>query len=321
MTFKFRPAQRSSAKPLIGLYAESNRGKTYSSLLLARGFVGPTGRIGMIETEAGRGEAYADLIPGSYEVMPLRENFSPKNYGDAIAAAEREKVDACIIDSASHEWEGIGGVLDMAAENQAKHKKGPLVWQQPKIDHQRYFMGRLLQSPIPLIIVCMRAKYPMAEIKKPDGSKEWVRSTILEPKQSDDILFEMFFHGWLDEQHRLHVTRFGHEGLRTVLIDDEPITLQTGERLAAFARGEAAPAAEPTQITIQPGANGPDWTAWSKAAANAVRSAPTAAWLGAWINLHAAALANLKADQPRWAEKLQTEIDGRLHELTKRSAA
>jgi hypothetical protein len=37
MTYSFRPAKRSEAKPLIGLYAESGAGKTYSALLLARG--------------------------------------------------------------------------------------------------------------------------------------------------------------------------------------------------------------------------------------------------------------------------------------------
>jgi hypothetical protein len=49
----------------------------------------------------------------------------------------------------------------MAADNQEKGTKGVLVWQQPKIKHQRHFMLRLMQTPIPLVIVCMRAKYPM----------------------------------------------------------------------------------------------------------------------------------------------------------------
>ena len=87
MSFQFRPAKRSEAKPLIGLYSESGCGKTLSALYLARGFAGPTGRIGMVETEAGRGEAYADTLPGSYDVLSLRDDFSPTNYGEAITAA------------------------------------------------------------------------------------------------------------------------------------------------------------------------------------------------------------------------------------------
>src|SRR6476660_6924941 len=112
----FRPATRSEAKPLIGLYAESGCGKTWSALLLARGFVGPNGKIGMIETEGGRGEANVGREPvGQYLVRPIRSDFSPQEYGKAITDAEKENLDALIIDSASHEWEGAGGVLAKAA--------------------------------------------------------------------------------------------------------------------------------------------------------------------------------------------------------------
>lgn len=239
MTYAFRPAERSQAKPLIGLYAESGCGKTWSALLLARGFVGPQGRIGMIETEGGRGEANVGREPvGQYLVRPIRDNFSPQEYGKAIVEANQAKLDALIIDSASHEWEGADGVLARAAANQAAGKKGVLVWQQPKIDHQRHFMLPLMQTPIPLVIVCMRAKYPMVEMQKPGGGKEWVRSEKLEPKQADDILFEMFVHGWIDQQHKLHVTKYTLPDLADVIRGGEPIGVETGQRLAAWAKGE-----------------------------------------------------------------------------------
>lgn len=241
MNSAFRPATRSEAKPLIGLYAESGNGKTWSALLLARGFVGPHGKIGMIETEGGRGEANVGREPvGQYLVRPIRGDFSPMEYGKAITDAENEKLDALIIDSASHEWEGAGGVLAMAAANDAAGKKGVLVWQQPKINHQRHFMLRLMQTPIPLVIVCMRAKYPMAQ----NGSN-WTRSTVLEPKQADDILFEMFVHGWIDSAHKLHVTKYTLPEIATVIKDGEPISIATGERLAAWAKGGAEPSPVP----------------------------------------------------------------------------
>lgn len=247
-TFQFRPAQRSSAKPLIGIFSESGAGKTYSALALARGFVGPRGRIGMIETESGRGEAYADPreypeFAGdgqefNYQVLSLHDDFSPKAYGKAITAAEAEKLDALIIDSASHEWEGVGGVLSMAATNEASGKKGVQVWQQPKIDHQREFMLRFMQTPIPLVILCMRAKYPMQQ--KAGKSGEWVRSEVLEPKQSEDILFEMFVHGWIsrDDNHHFQRTKCTARSLEPVFESGKPITLETGRRLAAWAAGK-----------------------------------------------------------------------------------
>ena len=244
----FRPARLSEAKPLIGLYSESGCGKTWSALLLARGFVGPHGRIGMIETEGGRGEAYMGRPPvGEYLVRPIRRDFSSQAYGQAITEAENEKLDALIIDSASHEWEGAGGVLAKAAENAAKGTKGVLVWQQPKIDHQRHFMLRLMQTPIPLVIVCMRAKYPMEQVVNKKGEKEWTRSQTLDPKQADDILFEMFVHGWIDQEHKLHVTKYTLPELANIILDGNPINIASGRGLAEWARGEKPPAPNPMQ--------------------------------------------------------------------------
>jgi hypothetical protein len=233
----FRKAITSEAKPLVGLYSESGCGKTKSALLIAKGFCGDMAKVGMIETESGRGEAYADdAVVGGYAVLPLREEFSPKTYGAAISVAEKAQLQCLIVDSGSHEWEGVGGVLDMAARNQADGKKGPLVWQRPKIDHQREFMLRLTQTPIPLVIVCMRAKYPMEETIV-NGKKEWARSKELQPKQSEDILYEMFIHGWIDQQHRFHGTKYTLDMLRQVFIDGETITVETGARLAVWAAG------------------------------------------------------------------------------------
>lgn len=249
MGYDFRPAQRSQAKPLIGLYSQSGTGKTYTSLVVARGFVGPAGRIGMIETESGRGEAYADKKEypeiGGYDVLSLREDFSPRAFGEAIAAAEKAKLDALIIDSGSHEWDGVGGVLDMAAKNQAGGTKGVLVWQQPKIEHKRYFMLRLLQTPIPLIILCMRAKYPMEK-----KGNDWVRSGQLEPTQAEDVLYEMFVHGWMDHDHNFHLTKCTAKALQPIFGNKKPLSVETGRALADWARNSpkaetvAGPAAQ-----------------------------------------------------------------------------
>jgi RecA/RadA recombinase len=259
----FRPAKRSEAKPLIGLYAESGAGKTLSALLLARGFVGPEGRIGMIETESGRGEVYADdpRLPGGYAVLPLRETFSPEVYGEAIQQAEKESFDALIIDSASHEWDAVGGVRHMAAMAEEEGKKGMLVWQAAKMAHQRHFMLPLLTTPIPLVILCMRARYPMEERKGVPEKDRWQRSEWLVPYQSDTILFEMFVHGWIDRpQHRFHGTKYSREDLRGILRDNEPITVDTGQRLAAWASGGTTAGrvvSEPTAVgTGQPTAPG-----------------------------------------------------------------
>jgi hypothetical protein len=320
-TTAFRPATRTEAKPLIGLYAESGNGKTWSALLLARGFVGPAGKIGMIETEGGRGEANVGREPvGQYLVRPIRGNFSPEEYGRAITDAEAAGLDALIIDSASHEWEGAGGVLSMAADNQAKGTKGVLVWQQPKISHQRNFMLRLMQTSIPLVIVCMRAKYPMEK-----KGNDWVRSTVLEPKQAEDILFEMFVHGWIDAEHKLHVTKYTLPELAGVIIDNQPVSIDTGRRLAEWAKGgatssprsqNAAEQAASPQPLPPPGEAADEISSdevmeHDKALAAAAEKG-TAELTAAWRKLPFAAQDALKAAAKRRYGPRAKEVDGTL---------
>jgi hypothetical protein len=320
-TTAFRPATRTEAKPLIGLYAESGNGKTWSALLLARGFVGDAGKIGMIETEGGRGEANVGREPvGQYLVRPIRGNFSPEEYGRAITDAEAAGLDALIIDSASHEWEGAGGVLSMAADNQAKGTKGVLVWQQPKISHQRNFMLRLMQTSIPLVIVCMRAKYPMEK-----KGNDWVRSTVLEPKQAEDILFEMFVHGWIDAEHKLHVTKYTLPELGGVIIDNQPVSIETGRRLAEWAKGgttssprsqNAAEQAASPQPFPPPGEAADEISSdevmeHDKALAAAAEKG-TAELTAAWRKLPFAAQDALKAAAKRRYGPRAKEVDGTL---------
>jgi hypothetical protein len=251
VSFSFRPAATTEAKPLIGLYSESGCGKTKSALLLAKGFVEDMSKVGMIETESGRGEVYADdPVVGGYQVLSLREDFSPSNYGKAITEAERAGLLVLIVDSGSHEWEGAGGVLGMAAKNEADGKKGVLVWQQPKMAHQREFVLRLMQTSVPLVILCLRAKYPMKEVVK-EGKKVWVRAEIVEPKQSEDILYEMMVHGWIDHDHKLHVTKWTKDSFKDIFEDGQPITVETGTRLAQWAKGQKKPEPDPKTEAIK----------------------------------------------------------------------
>jgi hypothetical protein len=54
---------------------------------------------------------YAEL--GDYKVLPIGPPFAPEKYIDAIQHCISTGVEVVIIDSVSHEWEGIGGILDI----------------------------------------------------------------------------------------------------------------------------------------------------------------------------------------------------------------
>lgn len=237
---EIKKASRIGVRPLIGIYAESGCGKTYSALLLARGFAGKDGKIVMVDSESGRGSLYADVVPGGYSTIDLTQPFSPARYIEAIDTVEASKPAIGIIDSCSHEWEGISGVLDMAAEIETSSgKPGLHCWRKPKMEHAK-FMLRLLQSSIPWI-VCLRAKYKSRQTKV-DGKTAIVKDEATSPIQDEAFIFEMTAHFEILQSHNIIVTKCSHPELRKCFPEDQkaPISIVHGELLAKWCSNPGA---------------------------------------------------------------------------------
>lgn len=227
-----RPAARQSARLLIGLFGESGSGKTKSALLLARGIAGPNGKIIMGDTESGRGEFFADEIPGGYDVIPMDAPFSPARGVEMLGTMERTGAVVGIVDSVSHFWEGQGGVLDLASDNEDAGKKGLAVWRKPKLEHAKFVL-KLMQSKMTLI-VCMRAKFKSRQVK---GAI--IKDDHLSALQADDFLFELTLHMQVNPDHSIIVTKKGRADLRACLPPDNsgPLEISHGEAIAAWAKG------------------------------------------------------------------------------------
>ena len=106
-----KQAERKQAKIKLGLQSPAGGGKTYSALLLAYGLINDWSRIAVIDTENHSADLYAHL--GNYQVLALEQPFAPERYIEAIDICEKAGIQAVILDSISHEWEGNGGVLDI----------------------------------------------------------------------------------------------------------------------------------------------------------------------------------------------------------------
>jgi len=227
---ELKKATRVGVRPLVGMFGESGSGKTMSALLLARGFVGDKGVIGMIDTESGRGSLYADVIPGGYDVLELDAPFAPNRHIEAIKAVEAH-AEIGVLDSGSHEWEGIGGVCDMASQIEERTgKKGLHCWNQPKMEHNR-FMLALLQSKIPWI-VCLRAKHKSHQVKDSRGKTEIVKDDFTTAIQSDAFLFEMTVHmEIMTDNHHARITKCSHPALVDCFPKDGLITVNHGRLL------------------------------------------------------------------------------------------
>lgn len=252
-TMQIKPATRQGVIPLISAYSESGCGKTYSSLLLARGLAGPTGRIVMVDTESRRGSLYADVLPGGYDVLDLDAPFTPARYIEALEAAFAAKPACVVIDSMSHEHEGIGGVLDMAAENEARSGRSGLHnWKQPKFEHAK-LVQFILRSPVPLIC-CIRAKYKTRQKKDDKGKTVIVKDEVTSPIQAEDFIFESTCHFEILPDHSINLTKCSHPSLRECFPEKGPIAIKHGELLSQWcqAPGKSPTAASTTSAAADP---------------------------------------------------------------------
>jgi hypothetical protein len=108
---QLQKASRKNAKIKLAIQGPSGSGKTFSALLIAHGLCGDWSKIAVIDTENSSAELYAHL--GDYNTLQLSAPFNPEKFIEAIRVCESEKMEVIILDSASHEWDGIGGVLDI----------------------------------------------------------------------------------------------------------------------------------------------------------------------------------------------------------------
>jgi len=231
--FEIKKATRQGVIPLIGLYGESGCGKTMSALLLARGLVGPSGDIHLIDTESRRGSLYADVIPGGYSVLDFNAPFSPARFVSALQAVIDAGAKVVAIDSCSAEWEGMGGVLDIAAENEEKSGRAGLHnWKTPKFEHAK-FVQFLLRSPIP-VICCIRAKHKTKQKKDERGKTVIIKDDFTSALQDEAFTFEMTAHAEILQDHSIHLTKCSHPELQKCFPERGPLKIEHGAMIAQW---------------------------------------------------------------------------------------
>ena len=228
MAFEIVKAERKGSSVVIALSGQSGCGKTYSAIRLARGLVGPQGKIGVIDTEQKRASLYANIY-GGFDVINLDPPFSPARYKEAVKTFKDAGYNAIVIDSMSHEWEGEGSVLDMVDEIKAKSKRNDVgVWAVPKAEH-RHLMSYILNCGMH-IILCFRTKFIMEEQVNEQGKKTWVKNpeprVVTEPNSDYDITVKISLN---KETKFPEVIEKCPEGIEYLFPMDSYITEKAGE--------------------------------------------------------------------------------------------
>ena len=253
MAFTFRPAIRDNVSLLIGLAGSSGSGKTYTAMRLASGMMSDARPFAVIDTEAGRAKHYADQF--RFDHGDLRPPFEPRAYADAIAAADAAGYPVIVVDSCSHEHAGEGGILDMQEAEFARlggrDAVKMLSWVKPKGEHRR-MMSRLLQIRAHLIL-CFRAEEKIEMVRGKDGGME-VRKKVTPTGLDGWVpICEKTLPYELTASFLLMASRPGvplpiklQEQHRALFPLDQPITEDSGRRLAEWARGGTTSVPAPT---------------------------------------------------------------------------
>jgi hypothetical protein len=224
--FEIHRATKRRAKLRLGMSGPAGSGKTYSALLIAGGL---GGRIGMIDTEHGSGDLYADLLPEGYDVLQLTPPYTPARYVEAIHALEDAGVQTIIVDSLTHAWTGEGGSLDRQGKIADKSGNSWQAWRQVTPEHNA-LVEALLQSKCH-IIATMRAKTEYVQEKDERTGRQTVRKIGLAPIMRDGIEYEFTTFLELD----LHHMAFAGKD-RTRLFDGSIFKpdMETGRKLLSW---------------------------------------------------------------------------------------
>jgi hypothetical protein len=262
----------------LGLSGGSGTGKTFTALRVARGIAevitGRKGaRFGYVDTENKRALHYKTAFPEMmhFDFTAIDEagqlvGFGPERWIAVIDAAEAAELPVLILDSFSHAWEGVGGVLDLQAQVLARlveeaekrangrytvepDKYGQLAWAEVKPRYRR-LIDRIVRAKCN-IIVCTRAKPVMQsgfgeKAKNARKTKTRRADVPWDPASDGDLMFEMTAMVILDPiapgcpVHQIKVA----DQFKNLFNPRQPMSEDTGRAMAEWAKGQGGAQAQ-----------------------------------------------------------------------------
>lgn len=236
---ELRKAEKAKSKLRIGMSGPSGSGKTYSALLLASGMTS-FDKICVIDTENGSADLYSNL--GTYNVLQLEAPYSPERYIEAIDTAVNAGMEVIIIDSATHEWDGKGGCLEINELLAQTKFRGNTwsAWSQTTPRHQK-FLDKILNSNCHFIITT-RSK---TETIQTEDKK--VKKVGMKEIQRDGFEYELTLNFSIDRDKHYATASKDRTGM---FIDVDPfvISKQTGEMLIRWAENGVERVASPKPL-------------------------------------------------------------------------
>lgn len=220
MQLQIQKAQRNKAKIKIGLQGASGSGKSMSALLLAYGLCNSWEKIVVIDSENNSAHLYSHF--GGYNVIGISAPFNPEKYIEALALTVKAGMEVVIIDSISHEWEGVGGIIDLHGSMTGNSFTN---WNKITPRHNA-FVNAILQSPVH-VLTTIRTKQDYVLVEK--NGKQVPEKVGLKGITRDGMDYELTIVFDLDIKHNATVSKD-----RTGIFSNETefkITADVGRRI------------------------------------------------------------------------------------------
>lgn len=247
-SFEARLAVREHTPLLLGLVGPSGSGKTYSALRVASGIqqvIG--GEIFGVDTEARRMLHYAERF--KFQHVQFDAPFGSLDYLEVLRFCVAQGAKTIIVDSTSHEHEGVGGLLDFQEKEHERlggsDRVKMLAWVKPKAARRQLING-ILQLNANMIF-CFRAKSINKPVKGKDGKTEIVPQGFV-PIAGDEFIYEMMLNCYLPPKSngipKWDALEPGEamamklpEQFRHLFTEPRPLDEEIGKRLAEWAAG------------------------------------------------------------------------------------
>lgn len=195
----FTPATRTSTKARIALCGPSGSGKTWTALTLAHAL---GDRIAVIDTERGSASKYAGVNGWKFDTVAPGK-FAPEALTGLLSEAGQEGFDVLVLDSWSHYWMGVDGMLEQV-DRRARNGNNFSGWKEVRPDERR-MIDALISYP-GHVIATLRVKTEYV-IEENDRGKKVPRKIGLKPEQREGVEYEFDLVGDLDHENTLTVTK------------------------------------------------------------------------------------------------------------------
>ena len=219
MTLAFKPATREASFARIALSGPSGSGKTYTALALATAL---SDRVAVIDTERGSASKYVGLNGWAFDTV-TPDSFAPLSLVELLGVAAGAGYGCVVIDSLSHYWMGVDGMLEQA-DRRARNGNSFSGWKEVRPEERR-MIDALVAYP-GHVIVTMRSKTEYV-IEENERGKKVPRKVGLKPEQREGIEYEFDLVGDLDHDNTLTVVKSRIHTLSKAVIP------MPGEELAA----------------------------------------------------------------------------------------